>query len=153
MWDYFQSDEIQRNIRGQFPLLKKNDLLTVLCKLKAESNTQDSIPFEGKAIQEGYLRELSNQDGVGCSPQGREYKKQQRGQYNDALPPLPYEIALAAESIIRWHKLETDSANRVDRLKALGNSIVPQVAYEIMKAIIEVENEEEKNQQAKTLLS
>ena len=37
------------------------------------------------------------------------------------------------------YKLET--SDRVARLKALGNAIVPQVAFEIMKAILKVENE------------
>ena len=30
--------------------------------------------------------------------------------------------------------------DRSNRLKALGNSIVPQIAFEIMKSIMEVEN-------------
>ena len=31
--------------------------------------------------------------------------------------------------------------NRVDRLKGLGNAIVPQIAYQIGKAIMEAEND------------
>ena len=39
-------------------------------------------------------------------------------------------------------RVTTGEKGRVNKLKALGNSIVPQVAYEIMMAIKEVDNYE-----------
>jgi hypothetical protein len=36
---------------------------------------------------------------------------------------------------------KSESADRVARLKSLGNAIVPQVVFQIMKAILKVEEE------------
>ena len=44
------------------------------------------------------------------------------------------------EVATRLCRVDARVSNRVDRLKALGNAIVPQVAFEIMKAILKVSN-------------
>jgi len=43
------------------------------------------------------------------------------------------------EAATRLCRVDARVSNRVDRLKSLGNAIVPQIAYEIMEAIIQVE--------------
>jgi DNA (cytosine-5)-methyltransferase 1 len=45
------------------------------------------------------------------------------------------------EVATRLCRVDARISNRVDRLKSLGNSIVPQVAYELMQAILKVERD------------
>ena len=44
------------------------------------------------------------------------------------------------EAATRLCRVDARVSNRVDRLKSLGNAIVPQVAFEIMKSILEVDD-------------
>ena len=46
------------------------------------------------------------------------------------------------EAATRLCRVDARVSNRVDRLKSLGNAIVPQIAFEIMKAIREIEEGE-----------
>jgi hypothetical protein len=82
---------------------------------------------------------LSKYNSFGCTPQGRELEKQFREQFADSLPFLSHEIALATkrlqeecEKFLCWYRNET--------IKCLGNSIVPQVAYQLLKSIDNYEN-------------
>jgi len=126
LWESFQSGEIQRTFGRCYPLLKTDDVFAVLCQLKRASDAQDNLPFEGAAIQRNCMRAVFIPRQFGRASQRREYQEQCPGEPGDDMPSLSHEIALATESVVWWHGCETDTSDRVSRLKALGNGQVPQ---------------------------
>jgi DNA (cytosine-5)-methyltransferase 1 len=127
-------EEVWEAIRGLYSLESKAVLLQVV-QLYSESYEQqvELSPF-GSKLCEPVLRTLSKHGEFRRTPQGQELQKQREKQFADTLSFLPHEVALAArrfETAVAkfetWHRNES--------IKAYGNAVVPQVVYEIFKAI------------------
>jgi hypothetical protein len=68
-------------------------------------------------------------------------KDKREGNINASLlPPLSFQRTQSKDYIPKPYVIGGSDGipNRVDRIKSLGNAIVPQVAYEIFKAIEEM---------------
>lgn len=137
LWNHLQSETVWRSIRGRYAIQEQNDLFTVLRELERRSDESNDIPFACEEIAWGCLRELWDFGVSGRSPQGWEHREQYRRECSNTLSFLSHEIALATESLVWRYRLETSNAERVDRLKQLGNSVVPVEVLEIFLAINE----------------
>jgi hypothetical protein len=134
LWKGFQSQSFQWSIGGFDQVQKQTDLFTVLWKFFTESNTQNSLPFESKEVQEAYLQNVWSKPEPGCPSQRWEYQEQYQREHSDALSQLSYEVALATKELGNGY-----AKNRVGRLKSLGNAIVPQVAYQLISNIVKID--------------
>lgn len=134
VWELIQQEEIWEQIRGLYSLESKNVLLQTMQLYSGEYKEQEFLsPFSEK-LCEPILQHLRKHKEFRCSPQGQELEKQRTEQFGDSLSFLPHEVALAArrfETAVAkfeaWHRNES--------IKAAGNAIVPQVAYQIFKTI------------------
>lgn len=134
LWNGFQSESFQWS-SGRFNTVQqKENVFAVLWQYFRKSHRQDNLPFESTTVKEAFLRNMWSDQRPGCSPQRWEYNEQYAGEHRDALSSLSHEVALEAAAIT-----ERYGGDRVNRLKALGNAIVPAVVFQIMKSIIEVE--------------
>jgi hypothetical protein len=134
LWNGIQSESFQW-CSGRFNEVSfKENLFTVLWKYFAQSYRQDNLPFESEEVQTAWLHNVWIGGKPRRSSQGWEYQEQYNQEHSDHLSQLSYEIALETKELSNRY-----SGGRVDRLKSLGNAIVPQVVMVIMQAIKEVE--------------
>lgn len=129
---------------------EKEILLTYLCKLKEASETLDNLSFKGTEMEKEIMRELWNFDESSCPPYRPEHKEQLSIKYPNLMSALSQLLTLHSREA--WESWENKNActlpikfgrvaegipSRVDRLKGLGNAVVPQIGKYIGRLIID----------------
>ena len=151
VWEAFQKKKVREQIGGLFEIPEPNLLLEVLQRTsenrryEQEQNGLSQFSEETSGRVLCYLRKYGT---FASSPFGQKYKEQFAQQFGNIMPELSYEIALATKKIVEECE-RTASWVRAESIKAYGNSMVPQLVYQIFKAIGEVENLLKLNQNKK----
>lgn len=139
VWEAFQKEKIRKQIGRLYEIPEPDLLLEILqCTSETErpGQRQNGLSPFGEKTSERVLRYLRKHGTFASSPLGQKYKEQFSKQFGNSLPNLSHEIALATKKIVEECE-STATWVRTESVKALGNAVVPQVVYEIFKAIEE----------------
>lgn len=130
LWQYIQQEAVQRSFGGLNKVQETENLFAILWQHFTRTTRQNNLSLESEEAQEAFVRNVWIEKKSGRSPQRHEYQERFTGKFADSLPYLSHEVALETEKTLKAY-----NKNRVQRLKGLGNAIVPAIAYEIFKAI------------------
>ena len=142
VWKAFQKKEIREKIGRLYEIPEPGILLEILQRTSKDErpeSEQEMLSFFSKETSGRILRYLRKHGTFTSSPLGQKYQKQFSREFRDTMCDLSHEIALATKKIIEECEI-TYSRWRQESIKALGNSMVPEVVLEIFKAIEQVEN-------------
>ncbi|KKM64147.1 hypothetical protein LCGC14_1504230 [marine sediment metagenome] len=141
LWNDNVSQTIWKVIGGFNRVQKSEVLFAFVCEYEKDSNKARLFMESEKAL-EGFVRSLWQQEKITGSSYRPKNRKQPGNEYPDPMQTLSRLLAHNLQEnwqISSWEdgipRVESGIKNRVNRLKSLGNSIVPQIGYIIMEAI------------------
>ena len=139
----FNEESVQRYAGRFYGVLPEEVLLAYLCEYSERADRSRAAMASG-AVAEVILRDLWHTIEAARASHQREYRNKYARKYSDALLRLshgaPSLVPQAWENGSWEDGIERVGRNipaRVDRLKCLGNAVVPQQAYPIFRALRE----------------
>lgn len=146
LWQKIGAEEIQRTLRGHDEVQRSKILLSFLCEYAEECNGSGVAP-SCETVPREQVRNMRQRAEFACAPYRRRYKQQYAQEYSDLMRKLSCQTSsyyAEAWEDGRWEsgieRVSMNNTDRVDKLRCLGNAVVPQQIYPLLQAIADYEN-------------
>jgi hypothetical protein len=127
----------KRRIGSTNPVSEAEILQLILCKLQSFSG-EEYLPQKGKETEKEKMRSMWLREAFTGTSHRSRLQEQFARKHSDSLQGLSRLLAqIGYKAWLEYRR--SHASNRVNRLKGLGNAIVPQIAFEIFKAIDTIE--------------
>lgn len=145
LWDADVSTALWQATRGLGRIQAAEVLFAFVREYEANPDEARLLVARSE-VPEGCLRGVRGNEGTTSTPSGPEDREQLAGERTDAMQTLSRVLARDLQedwSLSSWEdglpRVATGVKRRVDRLRCLGNAIVPAAAFQILKRIREID--------------